>query len=137
MWCGNYKDDNGSEGVKIPVISMEDVPKIAKEMEKMKKVMISQPMSGLNDAAIKETRRKATEKLRKEGYEVADSYFTEEWLALNAGGIKNKPLWCLAKSLEVMSHCDTVYFCKGWLEARGCRIEHEAAVAYGLEIYEE
>ena len=90
VWCGNYKDDNGSEGVKIPVISMEDVPKIAKEMEKMKKVMISQPMSGLNDAAIKETRRKATEKLRKEGYEVADSYFTEEWIALNAGGIKNK-----------------------------------------------
>ena len=26
--------DNGSEGVKIPVISMEDVPKLAKEMEK-------------------------------------------------------------------------------------------------------
>ena len=34
VWCCNYKDDNGSEGVKIPVISMEDVPKIAKEMEK-------------------------------------------------------------------------------------------------------
>ena len=37
IWCSNYKDGNSSESsnssVKIPVISMEDVPKIAKEME--------------------------------------------------------------------------------------------------------
>lgn len=102
-----------------------------------KKVMVSQPMGGLDDFEIREVRRRATERLKKEGYEVEESYFTEEWLGLNGGGTKNKPLWCLAKSLEVMSHCDTVYFCKGWLEARGCRIEHEAAIAYGLEIYEE
>lgn len=30
------------------------------------------------------------------------------------------------------------YFCRGWEQARGCRIEHEAAKSYGLEIiYEE
>lgn len=39
VWCSDYKDGNCSEktnscGVKIPVISMEDVPKLAKEMEK-------------------------------------------------------------------------------------------------------
>lgn len=38
IWCSNYKDDNSSENsnssVKIPVISMEDVPKIMEEMEK-------------------------------------------------------------------------------------------------------
>lgn len=42
-WCANcgaqmdkFASDNnvGSKGVKIPVISMEDVPKLAKEMEK-------------------------------------------------------------------------------------------------------
>jgi hypothetical protein len=103
----------------------------------IKRVMISQPMKGISEGKIKKTRREAAEKLEKEGYEVVQSYFTEEWIRLNAGGIKNKALWCLAKSLEVMSHCDTVYFCDGWQEARGCRIEHEAAVAYGLEVYEE
>ena len=29
------------------------------------------------------------------------------------------------------------FFCKGWESARGCKIEHEAAVAYGLDIIEE
>lgn len=36
------------------------------------------------------------------------------------------------------SLCHAAYFCKGWENARGCRIEHDAAKAYGLEIiYEE
>lgn len=49
-------------------------------------------------------------------------------------GVVNPPICFLAKSLENMSMCDTVYFCEGWEAARGCRIEHQAAMAYGLEI---
>nr|WP_243024751.1 DUF4406 domain-containing protein [Clostridium sp. AF27-2AA] len=34
--------------------------------------------------------------------------------------------------------CHAVYFCKGWEQTRGGRLEHDAAVAYGLTvIYEE
>lgn len=47
------------------------------------------------------------------------------------------PLCYLAKSLENMSLCHAAYFCKGWENARGCRIEHDAAVAYGLEVLYE
>ena len=47
------------------------------------------------------------------------------------------PLCFLAKSLESMSLCHAAYFCKGWENARGCRIEHEAAKAYGLTIIYE
>ncbi len=48
------------------------------------------------------------------------------------------PLCFLAKLLENMSLCHVVYFCKGWENVRGCRIEHEVAKAYGLEVmYEE
>ena len=37
-----------------------------------------------------------------------------------------------------MSKCNAVYFCKGWENARGCKIEHKTAKAYGLDmIYEE
>ena len=53
-------------------------------------------------------------------------------------GVEQIPLCFLAKSLECMSACHAVYFCRGWENARGCRIEHEAAKAYGLTIiYEE
>ncbi|MCX4267909.1 MAG: DUF4406 domain-containing protein [Lachnospiraceae bacterium] len=53
-------------------------------------------------------------------------------------GVVQIALCFLAKSLENMSLCHVVYFYKGWENARGCRIEHEVAMAYGLEVmYEE
>lgn len=54
-----------------------------------------------------------------------------------ARGVVQIPLCFLAKSLENMSMCHAAYFCKGWENARGCKIEHDAAVAYGLEIIYE
>ena len=47
-------------------------------------------------------------------------------------GVVQIPLCFLAKDLEQMCTCHAVYFVKGWQDARGCRIEHEAAQAYGL-----
>ena len=75
------------------------------------------------------------------GYEFVNTRFTDEWYSpesMKERGVENIPLCFLAKSLENMSKCHTVYFCKGWENTRGCRIEHEAATSYGLEIiYEE
>ena len=79
--------------------------------------------------------------LRKRGYLVMDTLFTDEWYkkeAMEARGVVQIPLCFLAIALHSMSHCHAVYFCKGWEKARGCKIEHDAAVAYGLTIiYEE
>ena len=35
-----------------------------------------------------------------------------------------------------MTLCNAVYFCKGWENARGCKIEHMCAEVYGLKIIE-
>lgn len=51
--------------------------------------------------------------------------------------VQSVSLYLLAASLNVMSRCDVALFRKGWEKARGCHIEHEAAVAYGLEIIYE
>ncbi len=106
-----------------------------------KKAMLSQPMNGKTDAEIVVTREKAVAALEKRGYEIINTLFTDEWYsreAMTARGVVQVPLCFLAKSLENMSLCHAAYFCKGWENARGCRIEHEAAKAYGLEIiYEE
>lgn len=45
-------------------------------------------------------------------------------------------LWCLGRSLVMMSEADIVCFAKGWSEARGCKIEHECAVQYGKKLFE-
>ena len=107
----------------------------------MLKAMLSQPMACKTDEEIKETREKAIEVLQEKGYEIVNTLFTDEWYSsesMEERGVVQIPLCFLAKSLENMSLCHAVYFCKGWENARGCRIEHDAAVAYGLDVlYEE
>ncbi|MDO4444687.1 MAG: DUF4406 domain-containing protein [Bacillota bacterium] len=107
----------------------------------MKKAMLSQPMAGKTDEEIKETRERAIKFLESLDYEVVNTLFTDEWYSeesMKERGVANRPLCFLAKSLENMSLCHAVLFCKGWEKTRGCRIEHDAAVAYGLDvIYEE
>ena len=105
-----------------------------------KKAMLSQPMAGKTEAEIIETRERAIERLQSLGYEIVNTLFTDEWYsqeAMQARGVVQIPLCFLAKSLENMSLCHAAYFAKGWEQARGCRIEHAAAVAYGLEIIYE
>lgn len=104
------------------------------------KAMLSQPMGGKSEQEIIETREKAIATLESMGYEVVNTLFTDEWYsnaAMQERGVVQIPLCFLAKSLENMSLCHVAYFAKGWEHARGCRIEHEAAVAYGLDIIYE
>ena len=107
----------------------------------MMKAMLSQPMAGKTKEQIISTRERAIAVLKERGYEIINTLFTDEWYSqesMKERGVENRPLCFLAKSLENMSLCHAAYFCKGWEETRGCRIEHEAAKAYGLTIiYEE
>lgn len=105
------------------------------------KAMLSQPMAGKTDEEIVATRERAIQVLKEKGYEIVNTLFTDEWYSdesMKARGVVNIPLCFLAKSLGNMSLCHAAYFCKGWEQTRGCRIEHDAAKAYGLDIiYEE
>lgn len=105
------------------------------------KAMLSRPMAGKTNEEIVATREKAIKVLEEKGYQIANTLFTDEWYnkdKMAERGVVNIPLCFMAKSLENMSLCHAAYFCKGWENARGCRIEHAAAKAYGLRIiYEE
>ncbi len=95
----------------------------------MKKLFISQPMRGKTDEEIKEERAKAIEKASElvgEPVEVIDSFFEKA----PAGA---KPLWFLGKSLELLADADVAYFAPGWKDARGCIIEHDCAISYGIK----
>lgn len=104
------------------------------------KAMISQPMAGKTEQEIIQTRERAIAVLKGKGYEIVNTLFTDEWYSQQAmieRGVVHIPLCFLAKSLENMSLCHAAYFCKGWENARGCRIEHETAKAYGVTIIYE
>ena len=103
-----------------------------------KKCMISQPMNGLTDEQIRSTRDRAIIAINEAGYEVLNSYFPEYSIVRADFTGVNIPVYYLANAIEVMSECEAVYFCKGWDESRGCKIEHEIAKQYGyICIYEE
>ena len=107
----------------------------------MNKIMISQPMNGFTDEQIIKTRNRFLEYAKKENFEVVNTYFQDEWYSkesMSSRGVVQIPLCFLAKSIENMSQCNIVYFAKGWENARGCKIEHEVALQYGMDIiYEE
>lgn len=99
----------------------------------MKKLFISQPMRGKTDEEILAERKKAIESAERnlgEPVEVIDSFFQ------NAPA-DARPLWFMGKSLELLSTADIAYFAKGWEDARGCRIENQCAIEYGIEVIED
>lgn len=102
----------------------------------MRMAMISQPMSGKTGKEIIAARNEASQRLENMGYTVVDTYYNKYSVPCYAN---NGALYHLGQSLTEMARCDAVYFCKGWENARGCRIEHEAAKAYDgiMCIYEE
>jgi hypothetical protein len=99
----------------------------------MKRLFISQPMKDKTNDEILEVREQIITDVRNltgDDVEIIDSFFKD-------APHEAKPLWFLGKSIELLSTADCVYFGDGWKEARGCRIEHECAVQYGIDIVGE
>ena len=99
----------------------------------MKKLFISQPMKDKTDAEILAVREQAIQSAKNllgEDVEVIDSFFQD-------APHDAKPLWFLAKSLELLATADVVYFVKDWEKYRGCRIENTCAVEYGITVIED
>lgn len=102
----------------------------------MKKLFISQPMRGLSDEEILKAREEIRIKAEKkigEPVELIDSFIREYPGEIN----KSVPVYYLGKSIGFLSQADIAYFGGEWKNARGCKIEHEIAVQYGIDILED
>lgn len=97
----------------------------------MIKVFISQPMRDKTDGQIKSERSRAVERIKEmypnDEIEVIDSFFEK-------APVSARPLWFLGKSIEFLSLADVAYFCDGWDNYRGCKIEYRCALDYGIEV---
>jgi len=95
----------------------------------MKRVFISQPMRNKSDKEILEERERIYLLVRSkinEPIEVIDSFF-------EGAPVDAKPLWYLGESFKKLSEADIAYFANGWEYARGCKLEHQAAIEYGID----
>ena len=86
-------------------------------------------MNDKTDEEIKVERAKIVDACIKEygEIEVIDSVF-------ESAPHDVRPLLFLAKSLELLSTADIVFFADGWKDYRGCKIEHKCVVQYGIKI---
>ena len=114
--------------------SREDVPESDMVAESIKRrLFISQPMRGKTVEEILAARERAIESAKQKlggEVEVIDSFFqgaVAETCALDL----------LGKSLSLLATADVAYFAKGWEQYRGCRIEHDCAVEYGIAVVED
>lgn len=98
----------------------------------MKKLFISQPMRGKTDEEILKERKSLIANVYMKSHdeiEVIYSFF--EGAPADA-----TPLLYLGEILKLLRTADVAVFAPGWQDYRVCRIEHDAAVAYGIPIVE-
>ena len=94
-------------------------------------VFISQPMNGKKTQEIEYEREQFVKDLKKylgEDINILDTifHFAEDVPSLVY----------LGRSLEVLAKADLAVFMDGWENARGCRIERQAAKDYGIPTLE-
>lgn len=87
---------------------------------------------GKSNEEIREERKLRVGLLERMGYEVVDSIIAE-----TPEDAFNEPVFYLSQSILLLSQCDCIYFMEGWENARGCKIEHDIAVAYNIPILED
>lgn len=95
------------------------------------KIMLSQPMTGRTAQEIWEERKELVNLLESQGHTVIDTIFD-----FKDKDPYNDGLYYMGHSILAMSEVDAVVFMKGWENSRGCKIEHELALKYGLFIKE-
>ena len=127
----------------------EYIPEKEEENTKMnekKIVFISQTMRGLSDEDILAAREEAIQDIynilaekgiEKECIEIADSYFDDYNATKLLENVTNIPLVYRGESLKFLAKSHYAYFCDGWEEARGCKMEHLCAAEYGVEIIKD
>lgn len=97
-----------------------------------KKVFISQLMADRKKEDILEEREKIIESLKEKvgNFEVLDNIFEDD----ASDNVINKSVYCLGKSISLLSEADIAVFGKDWFNGRGTLIEHKIAEEYGIAI---
>ena len=96
------------------------------------KIFISQPMKDKTKADILAERLRLKSAIKKDIYPNENIEFINS--ILDENDLKNSPLWCLGKSIQLLSKADILILAPKYHNARGCRLEKECALEYGITV---
>ena len=108
-----------------------------------KNIFISQPMTGKSEEEILATRQKEIEKIHQlfdaDGVEIniIASYIddaTRKHFKEHVSDDINWDIFWLSQSLERLAMADMIWLCDGWEYSKGCNVELECAMQYGISI---
>ena len=94
------------------------------------KVFVSQPMKGKTKEKILEERERIKHTL--DGYFRGNPYTIIDSVLTPPKNSTNEALWCLGTSMQLLSEANVAIFAEGWELARGCWLEHECCIRYGI-----
>ena len=100
------------------------------------KIFISQPMKGKTEQEILEERSEIIQRAKERfsEVEIIDSYRLLKDYSI--ADDEKTSLKFLGESIKALADADVAYFGKGWEKARGCRIENQCAMEYGIDMIE-
>lgn len=103
-----------------------------------KYAVISQPMRNIDPDKVTLQREKAEAAVRAAGYEPIDTVYKNDFTYdVDSDNVVNPALWHMGLALARLSRAHVIYMCDGWDTARGCRMEHQAAIDFGVNIMYE
>ncbi len=97
------------------------------------KIYISIPISGYDLATQQAKAAEIVERIKALGHEPVNPFDTPP----PPDRLSEKELYAyyIGEDIKRLLMCDGVYFHPHWTKSKGCRLEHQAAMVYGLETF--
>lgn len=92
-----------------------------------RRIYLSIPITGHDEKKQREKADRIKAYLSKQGYEVVNPF--EIWIGRDCTYFDY-----ISNDLRALADCQEAYFCIGWQNSKGCRLEHAFCDIYGIKI---
>lgn len=97
------------------------------------RIYISIPISGHNLTTQQRKALEIADKLRKLEHEPVNPFDTPP--PSDNLSEKDEYAYYIGEDMKKLLLCDAVFLCDGWNRSKGCRLEVQAALLYGMRLY--
>lgn len=105
------------------------------EQKIVRMVFISQPMSGLSDKEISDTRAKMMDYIENISKPSIIPVFAKHKIVPSEKMVRNPHMYQIGADIQLLSMCDELFVAPGFENSVGCNMEIHTAETYGMPIH--